>query len=182
MMRVTLAKVRDVLLLAVADHLRDDRMGNVNERARVAQLLVALQRRMDESGEFRSLTVDSEYSVVGERHDPKFVALRRRYPDLIIHERGNPAGNVLVCEVKRRESSRPREGPDRQDARKIRQMVGLEQGLPPGIQPYRLGACVGLGESEAKVWWWASVDAEVPTVDWPFIDSVPGAHAEWVRQ
>jgi len=52
-----------------------------------------------------------------------------------------------------REASRPLDGPDYEDSIKIEAMTGWIDGLPGGMEPYRVGLCLNLDGNSAEGWW-----------------------------
>ena len=152
--------VHGVVVEAVRNHLADEpEMVNGNERARVARLLVHLDRLMQQDERFQGLSVDSEYSRVGAGLQSKEFRGRKMFPDLLIHTRTTQDLNLLAIEVKLRKSSRPRSGPDRVDQAKISAMTDVEWGRPREIAPYKMGLCLSLDGGSAEAWW------TVPSLD-----------------
>lgn len=147
--------IRQVVESSIEAHLLNDNMDQANERARVARILVKIDRRITGAHAFRDLTVDTEYSVVGSAGDPKRVNGGLRSPDLLIHGRRNAQHNVFVGEVKRRIRSVPRNGPDDRDSKKVQRMLGGLSEPMSGSAPYWLGACINLDEAGAIVFWWS---------------------------
>ncbi len=128
-------------------------MATANERARVARILVHLDRHVRGCEFCRGLNVDSEYSRVGVGLTNKELGEQRVFPDLLLHRRTVQTGNVLAVEVKLRESSRPQAGPDTEDRIKIDEMTGLTDGLPDEMEPYSVGLCLNLDGNRAEGWW-----------------------------
>jgi hypothetical protein len=71
---------------------------------------------------FPKLHVDCEYNRQGVGSDPKRDSRRkRRFPDIVVHRRGNNSMNLLVIEAKPAWSSSDRKEMDRE---KLRRIVG----------------------------------------------------------
>jgi len=131
----------------------DHTMANANERTRVARILVLLDRHVAACASCDGLNVDSEHSRVGAGLTDKELRGQRAFPDVLLHRRTVQSANVLALEVKLRESSRPRTGPDREDAVKIDIMTGYDHGLPYAMVPYAAGLCLNLDDNSAEGWW-----------------------------
>ncbi len=151
---LTFGHVHDLVREALDWHfVQDAVMENANERTRVARILVHLDRHVSGCASCAGLDVDSEYSRVGAGLTNKELRGRRAFPDLLVHARTVQTANVLAAEVKLRESSRPRAGPDREDRIKIDAMTGQEHGRPLAMAPYAVGLCVNLSGNSAEGWW-----------------------------
>lgn len=151
---LTFGHVHDLVAEALEDHFTEDpTMADANERARAARILVYLDRHVSSCDTCRGLSVDSEYSRVGEGLTPKVLGGRRVFPDLLIHQRTVQTCNLLAVEVKLREASRPLDGPDYEDSIKIEAMTGWIDGLPDGMEAYRIGLCLNLDRNRAEGWW-----------------------------
>jgi len=151
---LTLGHLHDLVEEALFAHFEGDHtMATANERARVARILVYLDRHVSSCEVCHGLNVDCEYSRVGVGLTNKMLQGQRVFPDLLLHGRTIQTGNVLAAEVKLRESSRPRRGPDRKDRFKIDAMTGQIDGLPAGFEPYSVGLCLNLDGNSAEGWW-----------------------------
>lgn len=151
---MTFGHLHDVIYGALVAHfVEDETMANANERTRVARILVQLDRHARACPICVELNVDSEYSRVGAGLTNKELNGERVFPDLLLHRRTVQTANVLAAEVKLRESSRPRAGPDREDQIKIDIMTGQQHGLPGGMAPYEVGLCLTLSHNSAEGWW-----------------------------
>lgn len=151
---LTLRHLHDLVEEALFAHFAEDRtMATANERARVARILVHLDRHVSNCPTCSGLNVDCEYSRVGADFTNKEMNGRRAFPDLLVHRRTVQTANVLAAEVKLRESSRPRAGPDRSDWNKIEIMTGQQHGRPVGMGPYAVGLCMNLRDNSAEGWW-----------------------------
>jgi len=151
---MTFGHLHDLVEEALFAHFAEDHtMATANERTRVARILVHLDRHVSNCPTCSGLNVDSEYSRVGGGLTNKEIRGQRAFPDLLLHSRTLQTENVLAAEIKLRESSRPRRGPDRDDRIRIDAMTGIEHGLPGGIAPYFAGLCLNLAGNTAEGWW-----------------------------
>lgn len=151
---LTFGHLHDLVAESLPAHFMEDQtMANANERTRVARILIQIDRHVTTCHGCAELNVDSEYSRVGAGLTNKELRGQRVFPVLLIHRRAAQTANVLAIEVKLRESSRPRQGPDREDAIKIDIMTGNDHGLPYGLAPYSAGLCVNLDGDAAEGWW-----------------------------
>lgn len=151
---LTFGHLHDLVTEALFAHFAEDHtMATANERTRVVRLLVHVDRHVSGCPLCGALNVDSEYSRVGAGLANKELRGQRVFPDVLLHSRTVQTGNVLAAEVKLRESSRPRRGPDRDDRIKIDAMTGCDHGLPNGIAPYSVGLCLNLAGNSAEGWW-----------------------------
>lgn len=151
---LTFGHLHDLVTKVLSAHFAEDHtMATANERTRVARILVHLDRHVSSCLVCAGLNVDSEYSMVGIGLTHKELRGQRVLPDLLLHSRTVQTGNVLAAEIKLREASRPRGGPDREDRIKIDAMTGIEHGLPGGIAPYSVGLCLNLAGNTAEGWW-----------------------------
>ena len=123
-----------------------------NERAVVARFAIHLARIVEVQG--RGLTVDVEYSRVGADFNPKRVRGAQIFPDLIVHRRSKPDGNLFAAEFKmgRLIPLAKRNRPCWYDAERIEELTRVGP-TSDDASPYLVGACVTLFEDHADVWW-----------------------------
>ena len=151
---LTFGHVHDLIVEALNSHFtNDETMANANERARAARVLVLLDRHLVGCEICDGLNVDSEYSRVGVGLTHKQLRGDTVFPDILLHRRTLQSGNVLAVEFKLRENSRPRRGPDGDDAFRIDIMTGNDYGLPDQMAPYAAGLCLNMSGNTAEGWW-----------------------------
>ena len=88
---------------------------DAHERSIVHRLACYLE------GRFHGYSVDVEYNRQGDRNDPKRVERppRRRFPDIVAHQRGTDKNNLLAIECKK-SSNRTSRDPDRKTLRDMK--------------------------------------------------------------
>jgi hypothetical protein len=124
----------------------------------VARLAIHAEKHVEDVFGKGSM-VDVEYERVGLATTAKRMGSGKVSPDIIFHDRGNPAGNYLVVEVKRSCHGYPRawrkpKGPEKGDFNKIWFFThDLKGAQPSGMVSYRLGLCLELDGDGADLWW-----------------------------
>ena len=94
---------------------------DAHERSIVHRLACYLEGRFD------GYSVDVEYNRQGDRNDPKKVEKprRRRFPDIVAHERGSDKNNILAIECKK-SSNRTSRDPDKKTLEDLKRDHGYK--------------------------------------------------------
>lgn len=122
------------------------------ERCKVFRIGLILSQNIDKIREFSGYSVDSEYNKRGSLE--KIISRRNpQFPDLILHQRGNPSENLLVVEFKK-SSTHPTDDDLENDRKKLEYLTKDKE------YNYKVGAHVCLCRSGYIIKWYIAGNSE----------------------